>query len=323
MKLKRRIFAAAFAAAFCTMSLAQTTYPSQPIRLVVPFAPGGATDIVARLIGQSIAEQLGQPVLVDNRPGAGGNIGASAVAKANPDGYTLLMGTLGTQVTNQFLFKSMPYAPQRDFAPISLAANSPNVLLVNPSLEIKTVHDLVEAARREPGKLQYASTSIGSSPHLSGELFGLLTRTQMMHIPYKGGAPALNDLLGGQVQIMYDNLPSAAAHIQAGKVRALAVTSTTRAPLFPDVPTMAEAGVPGYEVNAWFGLLAPAKTPRSVIDTLQKAVVQALRKPDVQSQITRLGAIPMGTTPAEFAKIIDTDTAKWKRVIKEADVRMD
>lgn len=323
--MKRRIVSAILGLACCgaTVVHAQEPYPSQTIRLIVPFAPGGATDIVARLIGQNIAAQLGKPVVVDNRPGAGGNIGAQAVAKAAPDGYTLLMGTLGTQVTNQFLFESMPYKAQRDFAPISLVANSPNVLLVHPSLKVRTVQDLIELAKREPGKLQYASTSMGSSPHLSGELFGMLTSTQMMHVPYKGGAPAMNDLLGGQVTVMYDNLPSAAAQIQAGKVRALAVTSSTRSPLFPDIPTMAEAGVPGYEVNAWFGLLAPAHTHAAVVNTLQRAVTQALHRPEVQAQITRLGATPGGNTPAEFAKVIDADTTKWKQVIQKAGVRME
>mgnify|MGYP001605375647 FL=1 len=300
---------------------ATEAFPTKPIRLVVPFTPGGTTDILARLIAQKSGEVLGQSVIVDNRPGAGGNIGAEAVARATPDGYTLLMGTLGTQVTNQFIYARMPYESAKDFAPVTLVANSPNVLLVNSTLPANSVGELIALAKREPGKINYASTSTGGSPHLSGELLNAMAGTTMQHIPYKGAAPAMTDLLAGQVNLMFDNLPSALAQIQAGKVKALAVTSIKRASVLPNVPTVRESGLPGYEVNSWFGLLAPAGTPPERVRQLQQAVDKALAMPDVRKRIEQLGAEPGGEGSAAFAAEIKADTEKWSRVIKSAGIK--
>ncbi|MGE6496879.1 Bug family tripartite tricarboxylate transporter substrate binding protein [Cupriavidus metallidurans] len=300
---------------------ATEAFPTKPIRLVVPFTPGGTTDILARLIAQKSGEVLGQSVIVDNRPGAGGNIGAEAVARATPDGYTLLMGTLGTQVTNQFIYARMPYDSAKDFAPVTLVANSPNVLLVNSTLPANSVGELIALAKREPGKINYASTSTGGSPHLSGELLNAVAGTTMQHVPYKGAAPAMTDLLAGQVNLMFDNLPSALAQIQAGKVKALAVTSIKRASVLPAVPTVRESGLPGYEVNSWFGLLAPAGTPPERVRQIQQAVDKALAMPDVRKRIEQLGAEPGGEGSAAFAAEIKADTEKWSRVIKSAGIK--
>ncbi|NUA26558.1 tripartite tricarboxylate transporter substrate binding protein [Cupriavidus basilensis] len=312
---------AAFCAQLALPARAADNYPTKPLRLVVPFTPGGTTDILARLVAQKLGEALGQTVVVDNRPGAGGNIGAEAVAKAAPDGYTLLMGTLGTQVTNQFLYARMPYDSAKDFAPVTLVANSPNVLLTNATLPVKSVAELIALARQRPGSLNYASTSTGGSPHLSGELLDSMAGVKMQHVPYKGAAPAMTDLLAGQVNLMFDNLPSALAQIQAGKVRALAVTSPQRSPILPDVPTVAESGLPGYVVNSWFGLLAPAGTPPALVARLQQTVAKVLAAPEVKQRIEQLGAVPGGDSPAAFAAVIRADTEKWARVIKSAGIQ--
>ncbi|AOZ03429.1 ABC transporter substrate-binding protein [Cupriavidus sp. USMAHM13] len=317
--------APALLAALVLVTLAGTgaraeTFPDKPLRLVVPFTPGGTTDILARVVGQKLGDALGQPVVIDNRPGAGGNIGAEVVAKAAPDGYTLLMGTLGTQVTNQFLYARMPYDSARDFAPVTLVANSPNVLMTNATLPVGSVADVIALARREPGKINYASTSTGGSPHLSGELLDRMAGITMQHVPYKGAAPAMTDLLAGQVNLMFDNLPSALAQIQAGKVRALAVTGKQRSAVLPEVPTFAESGLPGYEVNSWFGLLAPAGTPAERVGKLQQAVAKVLALPEVRQRIQQLGAEPGGDSPAAFAAILRADTAKWSAVIRQAGI---
>lgn len=323
---QRRAVVAAFTAlpallVFSAPAFATEAFPSRPLRLVVPFTPGGTTDILARLVAQKAGEVLGQPVVVDNRPGAGGNIGAEAVARSPADGYTLLMGTLGTQVTNQFIYPRMPYDSARDFVPVTLVANSPNVLLVNSTLNARSVGELVTLARREPGKINYASTSTGGSPHLSGELLSMMAGVSMQHVPYKGAAPAMTDLLAGQVNLMFDNLPSALAQIQAGKVTALAVTSVQRASVLPSVPTVRESGLPGYEVNSWFGLLAPAGTPPERVHQLQQAVDKALAMPDVRKRIEQLGAEPGGEGSAAFAAQIKGDTEKWSRVIRTAGIK--
>ncbi|KUE90698.1 ABC transporter substrate-binding protein [Cupriavidus necator] len=323
---QRRAIVAALATlpALCAWSApacAAEAFPSRPIRLVVPFTPGGTTDILARLVAQKAGEALGQQIVVDNRPGAGGNIGAEAVARSAADGYTLLMGTLGTQVTNQFIYPRMPYDSTRDFVPVTLVANSPNVLLVNSTLNARSVGELVTLARREPGKINYASTSTGGSPHLSGELLNMMAGVSMQHVSYKGAAPAMTDLLAGQVNLMFDNLPSALAQIQAGKVTALAVTSARRASVLPSVPTVRESGLPGYEVNSWFGLLAPAGTPPERVRRLQQAVDKVLATPDVRKRIEQLGAEPGGEGSAAFAAQIRSDTEKWSRVIQTAGIK--
>lgn len=300
---------------------AEAAWPARPITLVVPFPPGGTTDLLARLVAREAGSRLGQSMVVENRPGAGGGIGAAAVARARPDGYTLLMGTVGTQATNQFLYAQMPYDAARDFAPVTLVANSPNVLLVKPGVGAATVEQLIEQARRAPGSLNFASTSLGGSPHLSGELFNSMAKVDIRHVPYKGSAPAMTDLLGGQVQLMYDNLPSAMGQIRAGALRALAVTTRARVPMLPDVPTVAESGLPGYEVNSWFGLLAPAGTPDAVVQRLQAVVADAMGDPALRRQVEELGAIPVANTPQAYAAVIQADTDKWRQVIREAGIR--
>ncbi|WP_064573236.1 Bug family tripartite tricarboxylate transporter substrate binding protein [Cupriavidus gilardii] len=300
---------------------AAEAFPSKPIRLIVPFTPGGTTDILARLVAQKAGEALGQPMVVENRPGAGGNIGAEAAARSAADGYTLLMGTLGTQVTNQFIYPRMPYDSAKDFAPVTLVANSPNVLLVNSTLPANSIGELIALARREPGKINYASTSTGGSPHLSGELLSMMAGVKMQHVPYKGAAPAMTDLLAGQVNLMFDNLPSALAQIQGGKIKALAVTGVKRASVLPSVPTVRESGLPDYEVNSWFGLLAPAGTPPERVRRLQQAVDKVLAMPDVRKRIQELGAEPGGEGSAAFAAQIKADTDKWARVIRSAGIK--
>ncbi|ALD90257.1 tripartite tricarboxylate transporter substrate binding protein [Cupriavidus gilardii] len=302
-------------------AIAAEAFPSRPIRLIVPFTPGGTTDILARLVAQKAGETLGQPMVVENRPGAGGNIGAEAAARSAADGYTLVMGTLGTQVTNQFIYPRMPYDSAKDFAPVTLVANSPNVLLVNSTLPANSIGELIALARREPGKINYASTSTGGSPHLSGELLSMMAGVRMQHVPYKGAAPAMTDLLAGQVNLMFDNLPSALAQIQGGKIKALAVTGAKRASVLPSVPTVRESGLPDYEVNSWFGLLAPAGTPPERVRQLQQAVDKVLAMPDVRKRIQELGAEPGGEGSAAFAAQIKADTDKWARVIRSAGIK--
>lgn len=296
-------------------------YPVKPIRLVVPFPPGGATDILARAVGQRWSEVLGQQVIVDNRPGAGGNIGSELVAHAAPDGYTLLMGTVGTHAINPSLYAKMPYDHVKDFAPVVLVAGVPNVLVVHPSVPAQNVNELIAYGKANPGKLNFASSGSGTSIHLAGELFKVMTAVQMTHVPYKGSAPAIQDLLGGQVQLMFDNLPSALPQIKAGKLRALAVTSVARSPALPDTPTVAESGLPGFEASSWFGVLSPAGTPPAIITRLNAEAVKWLATPEAQEKMRNLGANAAGGTPADFAAHIRAETLKWARVVKESGAK--
>jgi tripartite-type tricarboxylate transporter receptor subunit TctC len=298
-------------------------YPSKPIRLVVPFAAGGATDVLARLVGERLTASLGQQVVVDNRPGAGGNIGSDLVARAEPDGYTILMGAVGTHAINPSLYPKMPYDPVKDFAPVTLVASVPNVLVVNPEVPANSVQELIDLAKAKPGELNFASSGNGTSIHLSGELFKAMTGTDIVHVPYKGSGPAVTDLLGGQVQMMFDNMPSSLPHVKAGKLRALGVTSAKRSPALPEVPTIAEAGVPGYDATSWFGILAPAGTPEPVVMRLQGAIVQALGEPEMRQRMADLGAEPVGDTPAEFGQFIAAELAKWAKVVNDAGVKLE
>jgi len=298
-------------------------YPAKPIRLVVPFPAGGTTDILARAVGQKLTEAWGQPVVVDNRPGAGGNIGAELVAKAAPDGYTLLMGTVGTHAINASLYAKMPYDHIKDFAPVILVAGVPNVLVVNPAVPVNSVQELIAYAKANPGRLNFASSGSGTSIHLSGELFKVMAGVQMTHIPYKGSAPALQDLIGGQVQLMFDNLPSALPQIKGGKLRALAVTSAARAAALPDVPTVAEAGLPGFEASSWFGVLAPAGTPVAIIARLNAEIAKWLASPEAREKLASQGANAAGGSPEDFAKHIAAETAKWQKVVKESGAKVD
>ncbi|HVE48544.1 MAG TPA: tripartite tricarboxylate transporter substrate binding protein [Casimicrobiaceae bacterium] len=306
-----------------TLAHAQGAYPNKPIRVVVPFPAGGATDILARAAGQKMTEAFGQPVVVDNRPGAGGNIGSELVAKAPNDGYTLLMGTVGTHAINASLYSKMPYDHVKDFIPIVLVAGVPNVLVVHPSVPANSVQELIAYGKANPGKLSFASSGSGTSIHLSGELFKVLTGVQMLHVPYKGSAPAVTDLLGGQVQLMFDNLPSALPHIKAGKLKALAVTSMARAPALPDVPTINESGVPGFEASSWFGLLAPAGTSREVVTKVNGEVAKWLATPDGKEKLAAVGANAAGGPPEDFAKHIAAETTKWAKVVKDSGAKVE
>jgi tripartite-type tricarboxylate transporter receptor subunit TctC len=310
-------------AAISAPAFAQGAYPNKPVRIVVPFPAGGTTDIVARATGQKLQEAWNQSVIVDNRPGAAGNIGAELVAKSPPDGYTLLMGTVGTHAINASLYAKMPYDHVKDFVPVILVAGVPNVLVVNPSLPVKSVQELIEYAKANPGKINFASSGNGTSIHLSGELFKTMTGAKMTHVPYKGSSPALTDLVGGQVDIMFDNLPSSLAFIKAGKLRALAVTSTSRSSALPDVQTMAESGVPGFEASSWFGLLAPAGTPRDVVTKINGEVAKWVASSDAKEKLAAQGANAAGGSPEDFARHIQTETAKWARVVKESGAKID
>jgi len=317
------VFVFGLALALVSPLASAEAYPTHSVRLIVPFPAAGTTDILARAIAEKLSSALGQQFVVDNRPGAGGNIGADIVAKAPPDGYTLLMGTVGTQAINPSLYAKMPYDAQKDFAPVVLVAGVPNVLVVNPQLPVRTVPDLIRLAKEKPGAINFASSGNGTSIHLSGELFKSMTNVQMAHIPYKGSAPALTDLIGGQVQIMFDNLPSALPHIKAGKLRAVAVTSTKRAPALPDVPTIAESGIPGFEASSWFGILAPAGTPREIVTRINAEANKALQSPEMKEKLLSQGAEAVGNTPEYFADYIRTETEKWAKVVKESGAKVD
>lgn len=305
-----------------TAAFAQPVYPSKIITIVVPFAAGGTTDILARVIGQALSPELGQQVVVDNRAGAGGNIGAQLVARAPADGYTLFMGTVGTHAINQALYKKLSFSPINDFAPISRVANVPNVLVANPAQPFKTVPELIAYAKANPGKVNFGSSGNGSSIHLSGELFKSLAKVDMQHVPYKGSAPAVTDLLGNQIAIMFDNLPSSMQHIRNGKLRAIAVTTPKRSPELPDVPTIGEF-VPGYEATSWFGLFAPAHTPQPVVDKINAALFKALGSADVKKKLSEQGAEPYVEKPAQFTAFIATETAKWSKVVKDSGASVD
>jgi tripartite-type tricarboxylate transporter receptor subunit TctC len=312
----------AIAAPF-TFAQGAANYPTKPVRLVVPFPAGGTTDILARAVAQKLSEAWGQQVIVDNRPGAGGNIGSDLVAKSKPDGYTLLMGTVGTHAINPSLYKNMPYDHVKDFAPVILVAGVPNVLVVNPSLPVHSVPELIAYAKANPGKLNFASSGNGTSIHLSGELFKAMTGVEMTHVPYKGSAPALTDLIGGQVQLMFDNLPSSLPFIKAGKLRALAVTSGARAAALPDLPTLAESGLPGFEASSWFGVLAPAGTPRDIVAKLNGAIAGWLASPEAKEKLLAQGAIAAGGMPEDFARHIGAETSKWAKVVKASGAHID
>jgi tripartite-type tricarboxylate transporter receptor subunit TctC len=296
-------------------------WPTRPVRFLVPFAAGaGINDIMARLVGQHLGAGLGQPVVIENRAGAGGIAGTEAAAKAAPDGYTFLMTNVSL-VTSAFLYSKLPYDPQKDFVPVTLVATSPLMLVVHPSVAANSVQELVAFAKANPGKLTFGSGGVGSTPHLSVELFKSAAGFDAVHVPYKGGAPALNDLVGGQISFMIENVPGTMPFVKAGKLRALAITSAERSPLEPALATMAESGVPGYEVVGWQGLFAVAGTPREIVARLHSEVAKALQRPEVRERLAALGAEPVGSTPEEFGAFVRAENARWGRVIREKGIR--
>lgn len=296
-------------------------YPSKAVRLVVPFAPGGGTDTIGRLIAQKLTDAWGQTVVVDNRAGAGGMIGAELVAKSAPDGYTLLMGTTGTHATNPVVFAKLPYDALKDYAPVSLVAESPFVLLVHPSVPVKNVRELIALAKRQPGALTYGSSGVGSSSHLGFELFNLLAGIRTLHVPYKGLPPATADTIAGNLTMTWDSVTASGPFIKAGRVRALGIGSAKRSALLPELPTIAEAGLPGYELGSWYGLLAPANTPPEIVRTLHRDTIKGLAGNDLKDQFAALGAEPIGSTPEAFTTTLQRDLAKWAKVAKAANVR--
>ena len=302
---------------------ASSAYPERPFTIVVPFPPGGTTDILARIVGAQLEKRLKQPFVIDNRPGAGGNIGTARVAKAAPDGYTLVMGTVGTHAINMGLYKDTGYDNVKDFAPITRVANVPNVLETGPSQPYRNVKELIAYAKAHPGDVTFASSGNGTSIHLAGELFKTMTGVDMRHVPFRGSAPAITAMLGGHVAIMFDNLPSSFAQIKAGGLRPLAVTSAARSPVLPDVPTLAESGLPGYEATSWFGLLAPAGTPPAVIKVLNEQIIAILADPAVKAQLDEQGAVAHPETPEEFGRFIRAETTKWAKTVKDSGATVD
>ena len=298
-------------------------YPTRSIRLVIPFAPGGSNDIVGRLVAARLSETLGQQVVADNRPGAGGSIGAEAAAKAAPDGYTVVIGHIGTLAVNPTLYRKLAYNPITDFQPISLIAKVPNIMVVHPSVPARNVKELIALAKAHPGALVYGSGGSGGAGHLATEYFKLMAKIDIVHVPYKGTGPAIIDLLAGQTQLVFAGVPGISAQVRAKKLRALGVSTTARLAVFPEVPTIAESGVPGYEATQWYGLLAPAGTPKPVVDKLNRELVAVLKSRQMRERLAADGSEPFTSTPDEFRAFIKTEIARWAPVIKAADIRAD
>lgn len=322
--MKRRIatWGLALAASLPWTGLqAQAPYPGKPVRVVVPFPPGGATDIVGRAIAERLQAALGQPFVVENKAGASGNIGVAEVARAPADGYTLVVGAPQTLTINPRLFKSLPFDPQKDLAPVAVIASVPNVLIVSNKLPVRTPQELVALAKQKVGRLNYGSSSIGGTPHLSAEMFKSMTGTFILHVPYRGSAPALQDLIGGQIDLMFDNLPAALPQIKAGTVRALAVTSLRRSASIPELPTLDESGVAGFDSQGWFALLAPAGTPQTVLERLNTEVNKILATPEFRERLLKVGADPVGGSIEDFRQRLRSETARWGQVIQFADIK--
>ena len=307
---------------FTSTEAAAQAYPSKPVRLVVPWAPGGTTDILGRILAQKMSEKWGQPVIVENRGGAAGNIGTEAVVRASADGYTILLGTMSTHAMNQFLYSSMSFDPVKDLAPVSLVANVATVLVVHPSLPVANVSELVALAKSRPGQLNFASGGVASFNQLCAELLKMMAKVDIVHVPYKGGGPAVADLVGGKVDMLFTGAPVTMPHIKSGRLKLLAVTDTRRSAALPDTPTIGET-LPGFEFNNWYGLMATAGTPRSVIDFLNAEVLRILSLPEVRDRFSGLGAEPLPSAPEKFAAVMAADAEKWGRVIKQVGVRAD
>jgi tripartite-type tricarboxylate transporter receptor subunit TctC len=305
---------------FLAASVFAQDYPSRPISMVIGFAPGGGTDTASRIIAKKLGENLGQSVVVENKPGAGGNIATDYVAKAAPDGYTILLGSVGSLTVAPHIVKKLPYDPRRDLAPITMAVVFPNVLVVHPSVPAQNLAEFVKLAQAKPGTVTYGSSGIGGAGHLAGELFRIVAKAEIVHVPYKGGGPAVADLLGGQISAVFATPASGGAHVKAGKLRALAVTGAKRTPFLPDVPTIAESGYPGYEATNWYAYVAPAKTPKEILGRLNRELVSVLSSSDVRAQLENHGLEPMPGTSEELAKYLEREYATWGRVVKEAKI---
>jgi tripartite-type tricarboxylate transporter receptor subunit TctC len=323
----RQVLGLAFGLAACSISAAaaaQPVYPARPVRIIVPFVAGGTTDIFARLVGEKLSQSLGQQFVIENRGGAGGNIGADAVAKADPDGYTLVMGTVGTHAINASLYAKMPYDALNDFAPVAFVAGVPNLMVVNPrNVRATTVQDFVSEAKGASRKFNMASSGNGTSIHLSGELFKQMTGVEMPHVPYRGSGPAINDLIAGQVDVMFDNLPSSIEHAKAGSLRPLAVTSSRRSPALPEIPTLEEAGLPGFEASSWFALFAPKGTPVEITTRLNQEVRKALESPELQKRFADLGGEIKPMSPDELMTFVKAEHEKWAKVVKASGAKLE
>ncbi len=322
---RRRIaFAlAVVAAAVAAPAWAQDKWPSKPITYIVPFPPGGTTDILARLIGAKLGTALGTTIVIENKPGAGGNIGSEIASRAAPDGYTILGGTISSHAINASLYPKLPYDPVKSFAPITLIGSNPNVLIVGAGSPYKSVQDIIAASKAKPGSLSFASAGNGTSQHMAAELFKSMAGIDMVHIPYKGSGPAIQDVIGGQVPLMFDTTVVAQPQIDGGKVRALAVTSAKRSPALPNVPSMAEAGVPGYEVISWQAIFAPAGTPQPIVDRLYAEIAKILKDPEITAKMATFGMEPSGMPPAQFAQFQKAEIDKWAKVVKGANLKVE
>jgi tripartite-type tricarboxylate transporter receptor subunit TctC len=313
----------------CVMSLCwppvvcAQSYPAKPIRFYTPYPPGGTTDILARIVGAKMHEAWGQPVVVEAKPGAGGNIGADFVAKSTPDGYTLLMGASGPLAINASLFSKLPYDPAKDFAPVVLSASVPLVLVAHPSLPVKNVREFIALIKARPGQFNYASAGPGSPQHLTAEMFKFMTKVEMTHIPYKGSGPAIVDLIGGQIPFAFESMIPVLPHVKGGKLRGLAVTSAARSPVLPEIATVAEGGVPGFESIAWYGVVAPAGTPKEIVAKLNGEMVRIANMPDIKQRLMEMGSPPVAGTPDQFGALIRSEIPKWAKVVKQANVSLD
>ena len=320
--ITRRALATLLLAASSTLAMAQA-WPSKPVTIIVPFVPGGGTDLGARLMAQKLSNRWGQSVVVDNRGGAGGVVGADAVARAKPDGYTLLVGNLGTQSINPVLYKKLPYDPDKAFAPVSLIAELPFFVLARPTLPAANVRELIALAKKEPGKISFGSSGNGGAPHLSGEVFAAMSQTQLMHVPYKGGGAVMTDLIAGHVDLLFASVLESIGHVKNGKLKALAVTTTARSDSMPDVPTVAESGLPGYESGSWIALLAPAGTPKDIVDKVAADMKAVLADETTRQALSQQGAIPRSSTPAQLQSLIDNDRKRYERIIRDKHISID
>ena len=324
----KRIFLKSLLALSCGLAVlapvAQAqSYPTKPIRLIVPFPPGGGNDVIARVIAQKLGERLGQQVIVDNRAGANGIVGLQALMQSPPDGYTLAVGAAGPLAVNPSLYDKLPYDPLKDFSPITNMVNYPLLLVVHPSVPVKTTQDLINLAKAKPKQLYFASPGSGNSGHLAGELLNSMANVQTVHVPYKGQGPALSDLISGQVQMLYSSIPSVLPQVKSGQLNALAVGSAKRVPSLPDIPTISESGVPGYEAYSWVGMVAPAKTPKDIVNRLNREIVDILKQKDVSEKLNQQGALPVGDSPEQFGAYIKTEIEKWGAVVRAANIKAD